>query len=81
VYVCLVQGNGKPLIFEQTFSPGQTVPTYTRHKLLLTLGNASVQMKANGKAVSVPQSSSAIRFLLTPTSVQQISMSQTPTCP
>jgi hypothetical protein len=81
VYVCLVQGNGKPLIFEQTFSPGETIPTYTRHKLLLTLGNASVQMKVNGKPVSVAESSSAIRFELTPTSVQQIPMTQSPTCP
>jgi cytoskeletal protein RodZ len=81
VYVCLVQGNGKPLIFEQTFSPGETIPTFTRHKLLLTLGNASVQMKVNGKPVSVAESTSAIRFLLTPTNVQQIPMTQAPTCP
>ena len=81
VYVCLVQGNGKPLIFEQTFAPGQAIPTFTRHKLLLTLGNASVQMKVNGKPVSVAESSNAIRFLLTATSVQQIPMTQTPTCP
>jgi hypothetical protein len=81
VYVCLVQGNGKHLIFEQTFAPGQTIPTYTRKKLLLTLGNASVQMKVNGKPVPVAESSNAIRFLLTPTSVQPIPMTQTPTCP
>ncbi len=81
VYVCLVQGNGKPLIFEQTFAPGQTIPTYTRHKLLLTLGNASVQMKVNGKPYPVAQSNSAIRFQLTPTSVQTVPMNQTPTCP
>lgn len=81
VYVCLVQGNGKPLIFEQTFSPGETIPTYTRHKLLLTLGNANVQMKVNNKPYPVAESSSAIRFELTPTGVQQIPMTQTPTCP
>jgi cytoskeleton protein RodZ len=81
VYVCLVQGNGRPLIFEQTFTAGQAIPTYTRRKLLLTLGNANVQMKVNGKAVPVAESSNAIRFLLTPTSVQQIPMSQRPTCP
>jgi hypothetical protein len=81
VYVCLVQGNGKPLIFEQTFSPGETIPTYTRHKLLVTLGNASVQMKVNGKPYQVAESNSAIRFELTPTNVQQIPMNQTPTCP
>jgi cytoskeletal protein RodZ len=81
VYVCLVQGNGKFLIFEKTFAPGDTIPTYTRKKLLLTLGNAGVQMKVNGKPVQVPQSSNAIRFQLTPAGVQPIPMTQTPTCP
>ena len=81
VYVCLVQGNGKPLIFEQTFSAGEKIPTYKRHKLFLTLGNASVQMKVNGKPYPVAESNSAIRFELTPTTVQKIPMNQTPTCP
>jgi hypothetical protein len=81
LYVCLVNAHGRHLIYEQTFSPGQTIPTESGRKLLLTLGNASVQMKVNGKPVSVPQSSSAIRYELTATSVQPIPMTQTPTCP
>ena len=48
VYVCLVDGSGNKLIPGQIFNTGQTIPTKTASKLLLTLGNASVQMKVNG---------------------------------
>jgi cytoskeletal protein RodZ len=81
VYVCLVNGQGTKLINEQTFNAGQTIPTETASKLLLTLGNASVQMKVNGKAVPVAPSPTAIRLLITPTAIRHIPDSQTPTCP
>jgi hypothetical protein len=81
VYVCLVNGAGKHLIFEQTYAVGQRIPTFTERKLLLTLGNANVQVKVDGKAVPVTPSTTAIRLLLTSTGVQHIPMSQKPTCP
>jgi len=81
VYVCLVDGSGTKLINEQTFTPGQTIPTEKSPKLLLTLGNASVRMKVNGKSVPVTPSPTAIRLLITPTSITHIPDSQTPTCP
>lgn len=85
VYVCLVNGHGTKLINEQTFTTGQAIPTERARRLLLTLGNASVQMKVNGKPVPVPTSASAIRLLITPASgaptVRNIPLSQTPTCP
>jgi cytoskeletal protein RodZ len=81
VYVCLVNGSGAKLINERTFNPGDQIPTQTAPTMLLTLGNASVQMKVNGKPVPVTPSSSAIRLLLTPTAVKPIPLSQTPTCP
>jgi cytoskeletal protein RodZ len=81
VYACLVNGSGAKLINERTFTTGETVPTETAPKLLLTLGNASVQIKVNGKAVPVAPSASAIRLLITPTGVSHIPLSQSPTCP
>lgn len=81
VYVCLVRGDGTRLIFEQTYNPGQTIPTETGSRLLLTLGNNNVQMKVNGKAEPVTASPTAIRLLVTPTAVQPIPLSQPPTCP
>jgi cytoskeletal protein RodZ len=81
VYACLVNGSGAKLINERTFAAGQTVPTEHAPKLLLTLGNASVQIKVNGKPVPVAASASAIRLLITPTGVSHIPLSQAPTCP
>jgi transcriptional regulator with XRE-family HTH domain len=80
VYVCLVDGAGKPLIPGLIFSPGQTIPTKTSSKLLLTLGNASVKMTVNGRPVAVAPSSSAIGFLLTPTSHSTLPPSRQPRC-
>jgi cytoskeleton protein RodZ len=80
VYVCLVDGAGKPLIPGVIYSPGQTIPTKTSSKLLLTLGNASVKMIVNGKSVPVTPSSSAIGYLLTPTSHSTLPASQQPRC-
>jgi hypothetical protein len=81
VYVCLVNAAGRKLINEQTFAPGQTIPTETGSKLLLTLGNNSVQMKVNGRPWPVAASPTAIRLLITPGGVQHIPESQLPTCP
>ena len=81
VYVCLVNGAGVKLINEQTFTTGETIPPESARKLLLTLGNASVQMKVNGKTVPVAPSPTAIRLLITPAGVSHIPESMTPTCP
>ncbi len=81
VYVCLVNGDGTKLINEQTFSVGQTIPAETASKLLLTLGNASVQMKVNGHTVPVTASPTAIRLLIDPSGTRSIPLSTPPTCP
>jgi len=81
VYVCLVNGSGAKLINERTFTVGEAIPAQTAPKLLLTLGNASVQMNVNGKSTPVSPSPTAIRLLITPTSVTHIPLSQSPTCP
>ncbi len=80
VYVCLVDGAGKPLIPGVIFSPGQTIPTKTSSKLLLTLGNASVKMTVNGKPVAVAPSASAIGYMFTPTAHSMLPAAQQPHC-
>jgi hypothetical protein len=80
VYVCLVDGTGQPLIPGQIFSPGQTIPTETKSKMLLTLGNNSVQMKVNGKTVPVAPSATSIGFTLIPSGAEPLSASQQPRC-
>jgi cytoskeletal protein RodZ len=76
VYICVINGAGKKVIPGVIYDPGQAVPTETARELYLTLGNPSVQMKVNGKAVTVPQSATPIGYrirqrgtsLLAPTS-------------
>ena len=75
-----MNGTGTKLITADRSAPAETIPTETARTLLLTLGNASVQMKVNGKAVPVAASASAIRMQLTPTAVTHIPLSQQPTC-
>jgi cytoskeleton protein RodZ len=80
VYVCLVNGDGKMLIPGVIFSAGQTIPTKTARKMLLTLGNASVQMKVNGASVPVTPSASSIGFMLDPAGNHPLPASQQPRC-
>jgi hypothetical protein len=75
-----VDGVGKKLIPGRIFNSGQTIPTQTAPKLLVTLGNPSVQMKVNGAPVGVPASNSSIGFLLLPNGHQRLPAAQQPTC-
>ncbi len=49
VWICVENQAGKPLMTAADYSPGQTIPTCARTTLLVTLGNTSVTMTANGK--------------------------------
>jgi cytoskeleton protein RodZ len=80
LYVCLVNGSGKRLISGQIFNVGQTIPTVTGPKLLLTLGNASVKMKLNGVPVNVSPSSSSIGYLLVPGAHSLLPTAKQPRC-
>jgi cytoskeleton protein RodZ len=80
VYVCLVNGTGTKLIPGVIYAPGQTIPTETAPKLLLTLGNASVQMKVNGSAMTVASSPNAIGYLIQPSGTTPLPASKQPSC-
>jgi transcriptional regulator with XRE-family HTH domain len=80
VYVCLVDAHGRRLIPGQIFNVGQTIPTKTSSKLLLTLGNASVKMKVNGVSVTVPSTGSPVGFDLTPASHTMLPSGKQPQC-
>ena len=80
VYVCLVNGTGKVLIPGVIYNTGQTIPVKSAPKMLLTLGNNSVQMKVNGVSVPVAASSGAIGFELLPTSHHMLAASAQPRC-
>ena len=73
-------GSGKRLIPGEIFNVGQTIPTKTSSKLLLTLGNASVKMKVNGVSVPVPSTGSPVGFDLTPGSHAMLPAAKQPQC-
>lgn len=80
VYVCLVDGGGRVLIPGSQFAAGQRVPVYRARRLRITLGNNAVQMRVNGRPLSVPASSSAIAYELTPSGARALPLDEAPTC-
>jgi cytoskeletal protein RodZ len=80
VYVCLVNGSGAKLIPGRIFAAGQTIPTEKAAKMQLTLGNAAVEMKVNGKTVHVSPASSSIGYSITPSGMTSLPVSQQPRC-
>jgi cytoskeleton protein RodZ len=80
VYVCLVDGGGRVLIPGTQFAAGQQVPAYRAGKLRMTLGNNEVQLRVNGRPLSVPASSTAIAYEITPGGARSLPASQAPTC-
>jgi cytoskeleton protein RodZ len=79
LYVCVEDGHGNKLINGVTYAAGQTIPTETAPKLMVTLGNDSVQMKINGKSVT-PTVGSPIGYELTPGKTTPLPAGQLPTC-
>ena len=49
VWICVENQSGKPLMTAADYSPGQTIPKLHARAILVTLGNTSVTMTANGK--------------------------------
>jgi cytoskeleton protein RodZ len=80
VYVCLVDGTGRKLIPGVIYNVGQTIPAETASKLLLTLGNAAVDMKVNGASVKVAPSPTSIGYEFTPTKTAMLAAAQQPRC-
>lgn len=80
VYVCLVDGNGKPLIDGQVLQPGGPSTTYRGKRLRLLFGHGPQRMKINGRTVAVPSSSAPIGYELTPGSRRELPQSKLPTC-
>lgn len=80
VYVCVKDANGKKLIPGIIYSAGQTIPEVRSTKLLITLGNDSVTMKADGKPYPIAASSAAIGLEVLPTGVTPLPAAKAPVC-
>ena len=80
VYICMANQAGKLLIPGVTYTVGQSVPTESARRLLLTLGNSSVHMKAGFGTIHVAPSSVPINLLIGPTSSRPLAVAKAPKC-
>jgi cytoskeleton protein RodZ len=80
VYVCLIGDGGRKRIPGEILTPESPEPTYHAHRFELTLGNDEVTLIVNGKAVTVPASSTAIGYAITRTGMRSLAESEAPTC-
>lgn len=64
VYVCLKDGN-RTLVDGETLQAGDKTETYRSRRFRLTLGNANVKLRINGREREIPPSSEAIGLEIT----------------
>jgi cytoskeleton protein RodZ len=84
VSVCLWSATGSKLLDSVTLQPlsaGQHPHQYHSHHFLLELGNNSLSMRVNHHLLSVPASSTAIGYRITPSGRHSVSLSSLPACP
>jgi len=80
VYVCLVDDRGRKPLNGVTLSAGADTRTFRAPGFRLTVGNAQLRLLVNGQAVSVPPSSSAINFALSPAGARRLPDGQAAGC-
>ena len=66
VYVCLVNGDGKQVIDEQTLATGTRTRVYKSRLFRTNFGNDNVRMLVDGKSYSVEASADPIGYVVRP---------------
>jgi cytoskeleton protein RodZ len=80
VYVCLIDDKGNKRIPGQTITPTTPQRTYHAKRFLMTVGNAQLSMRVNGKTLAVPPSTGATNYVITPTGRHTRPAGQGPNC-
>ncbi len=80
VWVCLVNGAQQKLIPGVDLQTGQRSGPFHAKRFEVTLGNASVSLTVNGRAVEVPSSTSAIGYSIGPKGTAPLTAGRQPTC-
>ncbi|MGD0196406.1 MAG: helix-turn-helix domain-containing protein [Solirubrobacteraceae bacterium] len=65
LYVCLV-GDRRVRIDGRRLSPGEHAATYHAHRFVVTLGSSAAVLVVDGRHVSLPASTGAVRYVITP---------------
>lgn len=81
VWVCLLDGSGKPLVDGQILFPGETEGPFRSGSFTLALGNGAVTMTVDGQQAKTPEPSSPIGFAVdSKGSVRELPEGERPTC-
>lgn len=81
VWVCLLDGNGRPLIDGQILEAGTEEGPFHSRRFTLSLGNGAVALAVNHSAVSVPETGSPIGFRIgSDGQLTPLSEAERPTC-
>ncbi|HEU5253723.1 MAG TPA: helix-turn-helix transcriptional regulator [Solirubrobacterales bacterium] len=81
VWVCLLGGDGTPLIAGAILEPGDAEGPFRSGSFTLALGNGAIEMTVDGKERNLPESSSPIGFEVDPRgSVRELPEGERPTC-
>jgi cytoskeleton protein RodZ len=81
VWICLLDGRGRPLIEGAILQPGEAEGPFRSGSFTLALGNGAVTMTVDGKQQSLPEPSSPIGFRVdSEGSVRELAEGERPTC-
>ncbi len=80
VYVCLRAAGNRTLVRGETLAAGDRRGPFRSSSYKLNLGNNSVTLRINGKAVAVPASSGAIGMQITRSGRSSLPQGQRPEC-
>jgi hypothetical protein len=64
VWVCLLDGSGKPLIDGEILQPGSEAGPFRSSRYSMSFGNGSVNLNVDGARAHTPESSSPIGFAI-----------------
>ncbi len=80
VWVCLLARGNRTLINGVILTPTQATQTYRSSRFTMTLGNSSVALRVDGRALAIPPSSQPISFALTTSGRHPLTTGQLPHC-
>jgi cytoskeleton protein RodZ len=81
VWICLLDGKGKPLVDGVILAPGESEGPFRSGSFSLALGNGAVTMTVDGRQANIPQPSSPIGFTVrSDGSVHELPEGERPTC-